>query len=341
MRPWILLACLVAGALVAGCGNLFDTAAAVVGGRKITMNEVSDALDRFSQTEEYKQLAAQGDAESIKRRFEQAYLSQLIRRSVLAPKAEEFGISVSEEEVQDTIEGIEDDFGSQNAFEEALKEQGLDQEQLEQIVRDRILEDKLREEVTADVEASDADIEAYYEENIDDYRRMRSSHILVRDFDLADQLSTQLKAAPKRNVEGLFARLARQHSIDLQSARDGGDQGYTTSGELPDRYERVAVNLKIGEVSGPVQTEEGYHVIMVTDRDVSPLADVRIAIAGQLREGAAEETWQDWVTEAYREAEIRVNSRYGELDLESKQVVDATSEDIPGAVATPTPSPSL
>lgn len=341
MKIRTTLACAAALALLGACGNLFDTAAAVVGGRKITVQEVSDALERFKGTGEYERLSAQGDVEAIQRRFEQAYLSELIRRAVLAPKAEQLGIEVTDEEVDETIQGIEDDFGSQSAFEEALKEQGLDQDQLVQIVHDNLLEDKVKEEVTGDIEATEEEVRAFYDENIADYTRTRSSHILVDDPGLAGDLADQLQRAPKKKLEDLFARLARRHSQDKQSAKKGGDLDFTTAGQLAEPFENAAAELEVGEVSDPVRTQFGYHVILVTDREVTPFGNVRDSIAQQLGEGAAEEAWQDWITKAYEEADIRINSRYGELDTATKQVVDATSEDIPGAVETPTPSPSL
>ena len=321
---------------------MFDTAAAVVAGRKITVQEVSAELERFQETEQYKRLAQQGDVGSIRRRYEQATLTELIRAAVLEPKAEELGISVSEGEVQDAIDVIRDDYDSPSAFEEAMKEQNLDLEQLTRILRDNILEDKLREEVTGDITATDAEIEAFYDENIADYTRTKSSHILLKrgDFELAKQLSKQLQNAPKKQLETLFADLARQHSIDAQSGRKGGDLGFTTAGQLVPQYENAAADLDIGEVSDPVQSQFGYHVIMVTGRDITPLANVRDAISQQLGEGQAEKVWQEWLTDAYEDADIRINSRYGELDLESKQVLDATSGDIPGAVETPTPTPT-
>ena len=340
MKARVTLACVVALALLSACGNLFDTAAAVVGGRKITVAEVTDALDRFTETEEYQRLSAQGDVEAIQRRFEQAYLSELIRRAVLDPKAEELGIEVTDEEVDETIQGIEDEFGSQSAFEEALKEQGLDQEQLVQIVHDNILEDKVKEEVTGEIEADESEIRAFYDENIADYTRTRSSHILVDELALAQELSDRLQETPKKKLEKLFAQLAREHSNDKQSAKKGGDLDFTTAGQLAEPFENAAAKLDVGEVSEPVRTQFGYHVILVTDRETTPFDGVRDSIAGQLGEGAAEEAWQEWLTQAYEDADIRINSRFGELDVDSKQVVDATSEDIPGAVETPTPSPS-
>ena len=326
--------------VLSGCGNLFDTAAAVVGGTKITVQEVSEGLDKFKATEEYQRLAAQGDSQAIERQFQQAYLTQLVRRAVLEPRAEELGVEVTDEEVAERIDEIKNDFGSDSGFEEALKEQGLDLEQLELLVRDNILEDKLREEVTADIGATDEEVETYYELNIADYTRTRSSHILVEDLETARSLARQLQQAPKKQLPDLFEQLARQHSTDKGSAKNGGDLGFTSAGELVEPYENTAADLEIGEVSDPVQSQFGYHIIRVTDREVTPLSDASIPIAEQLSEGEKETVWQKWLKDAYKEADIRVNSRFGELDPDTQQIVDATAEDLPGAVE-PSPTPSL
>lgn len=327
-------------ALLGACGNLFDTAAAVVSGTKITIQEVTEGLEAFKETEEYQRLAQQGNIEAIQRQVQQAYLSDLIRRAVLQPEAEELGIEVTDEEVAEQIDAIKDEFGSENAFQEGLKERGLDEARLEQIIHDNLLEEKLRAEVTEGTEPSEAEVSAYYEENIADYTTTRSQHILVEEKVLADQIATQLQNAPKKKVDALFEQLARRESTDRGSAKDGGNLGFTSAGELVEEYESAAAELQIGEVSDPVQSQLGYHVIRVLERRVTPLEDVADAISEQIGEGAEEEAWQEWLREAYEAADIRVNSRYGELDVQSQQVVDATSEDLPGVVDTPTPSPS-
>src|SRR5687767_6202837 len=98
MKARVLAACVVA-VLLAGCGNLFDTAAAVVGGQKITVQEVTDGLEQFKETEEYERLAQQGNIEAIQRQVEQAFLGDLIRRAVLEPEAADLDIEVTDEEV--------------------------------------------------------------------------------------------------------------------------------------------------------------------------------------------------------------------------------------------------
>jgi parvulin-like peptidyl-prolyl isomerase len=338
VRAFVLAVCSLF--LLSACGNLFDTAAAVVGGSKITIAEVTEGLEDFQKTEEYKRLAQQGDIELIKRQVQQAYLSDLIRRQVLQPEADERGIEVTQDEIDEQIDAIREDFGGEEEFQEGLAERNLDEARLEQIIHDRLLEEKLRAEVTSGAQPSEAEVEAYYEENVGDYTSVHSQHILVEEKALAQQIAEQLQSAPDKKVDALFEKLARENSTDKASAKDSGDLGFTNAGELVEEYESAAAELDIGEISDPVQSQFGYHVIRVLERRVTPLESVADSISAQIGEGAEEEAWQEWLRDAYEEADIRINSRYGELDLDTQQVVDATSEDIPGAEDTPTPSPS-
>jgi foldase protein PrsA len=287
-------------------------------------------------------LSAQGDTQSIKRQFEQGYLSQLIRRAVLTPRAEELEIDVTDEEVQQRIEELKNDFPSDAAFEEALKEQGLDLEQLEQLVADSILEQEIRTTVTADVRPTAEELQSYYEENEKDYEETAVSHILVDNRNLAQVVIGQLEEVPRNQVDKTFKRLAKDFSTDEGTAKEGGALGYSQPGDFVAEFSDAVGRLDVGEFSEPVKTEFGWHVIYVTDRRIQAFEDVSADIEEQIGAEAEEKAWSEWLMQAYREADVRVNPRYGELDLETGQVTDATAEDIPGAEEpTPIVSPTV
>lgn len=321
----------VAALLVTGCGELLDPAAAVVNGQKITVDEIQADLERFEESPEFERLSQQGDSQALKRQVEQQILSQEIRRAVLEPKAEELGIDITAEDVQQRMDEIKQDFPSQGAFEEALKEQGLTLDQLTELVEDSLLEERLRTEVTEGTRPTEEELRAHYEENEEEFQETAAQHILVEDRDLARRLATQLQNAPEGRLEDLFARLARQHSIDESNASDGGDLGYFKPGDFVPEFESAADELEIGEVSDPVRSEFGFHVIWVTDRRIAPFEDVVGSIEQTLGQGAADEAWDEYVREAYEEADVKVNPRYGEFDEEALLVVDPSAEDVPGA----------
>jgi parvulin-like peptidyl-prolyl isomerase len=325
---------LLSALVLSSCG-LVEPAAAVVNGTKISVDEVQKAIDDFKRSPEFERLGEQGDADAITREFEQSYLASLIRRAVLTPEADDRGIEVTDEEVSEQLDDIKSEFASESAFEEALKEQGLTLVQLKQLIADRTLEQKLRAEVTADLAPDDAEIESYYEDNINLFSETEAQHILVKKESLAEDISDQLQAASATELPGLFKELAQRYSTDKSNKASAGKLGFFGPGDFVPEFEEGANELEVGEISGPVKTEFGFHVIWVTDRRSQPLEEVRDQVIAQLTGDDEETVWQDWVKQAYREADVKVNPRFGEFNLETQQIEDASPRTVPGAEQTP------
>jgi foldase protein PrsA len=321
------------------CGSLLSPAAAVVDGKKITIGEVEDAFDQFSESLQYQQLASTQDPKAIERQFEQIYLTQLVRRSVFTPRAEDLGVTISAEEIDERVDRIKETYESEDAFDEALSGQGLSLAQLRDLIEDRLRERELRDEITAEAAPTEEEIQAYYEENIDLYTETRVSHILVEDEALAERLSSRLQAAPAERPTRLFSQLARKFSIDRQSKGEGGDLGYFTSAQHPAAFEDAVAEMDETDISDPVRTDLGYHVIYVTDRREQPFEDVRESIEVLIGSPVEDEAWTKWVTDAYEEADVKVNPRYGELDLDTQQIVNVSTETAPGTAPEAVPSP--
>ena len=325
------------------CGDLFDPAAAVVHGRKITVEEVQRQLDAYVASDGFEQLAAQGDAGAIKRQFEQGRLTDLIMRAVLTPAAAERGIEVTDAEVDRRIEEfIEAEYdGNLAQYEEALYEQGLTEAQFHEIVYDRILHDSLRAEVVGDLQPTEEDIREFYEQNKAEYGLIRAQRILVDDRALAQQLASRLQTAPEGEVDDLFARLAREHSEDAESRRAGGDLGYQASALFAADFGPETAALEEGAISVPVKTASGWQIVRVVDRRSAPLDQVRDQIAGQLEGPAQDAAWTEFLRDLVEKADVEVNSRYGVFDEELFQVVDPDADDVPaGEAPAPVDEPS-
>ncbi|MGH2752370.1 MAG: peptidylprolyl isomerase [Actinomycetota bacterium] len=329
-----LFALLGAAVIVfAACDEVDVTAraAASVDGRKITVEEVDRELARFEETGQYEQLTSQEEPGRVRRQFQQGYLSQIVRRYVLSGEAEERDIEISQSEIDDSLETIQADFPSEEEFEAAVDQQGLTIDQLVDLVRDQIVEEKLREEISAGLQPNDDELQSFYDENIDDYRETEASHILVEQQGQASKLASQLQKARPNEVDKLFAELAKKFSEDPGSGENGGELGFFAPGQFVPEFEQAAAELELGEISEPVQSQFGFHIIRVTDRRLQPFEQAREQIAQELGGAEAEQAYQDFVRRAYEDADVRVNPRYGELDLETQRIGDATAEDVPGA----------
>ena len=313
------------------CGGTATTSAATVAGETITLSEIENALERFEKTAQFEQLSAGSSRSGARRQFEQGYLSQIIRREVLQTEARQLGIEVTQDEVDAALEQIKADFPSEEEFAKAVDQQGLTANQLNDLVRDQVLEDKVRAEVIKGVTPSDEELQSYYDDNSAEFAETQVSHILVKEQGLADRLSSELQAAKGAGLEAGFSSDAKKFSEDPGSAAKGGDLGYFKPGDFVPEFEQAADDLEVGEVSDPVRSQFGYHVIWVRDRRVAPFTTVREQISQQLAGDRAEQEYQDFIVAAYEDADVEVNPRFGELDLETQRIVNASAENVPGA----------
>ncbi len=124
-------------------------------------------------------------------------------------------------------------------------------------LRDAYFETQIRGTIT------DAQARAFYQQQIKTYpsgEQVRASHILVKSEDQAKAIFEQIAH------DGDFGELAKQHSIDPGSKVKGGDLGYFGRGRMVAAFEKAAFALPVGEVSLPVQSQFGWHIIKVTDK---------------------------------------------------------------------------
>ncbi len=333
-------ALLAAVVLLAGCGNLFDPAAAVVNGEKIPVEEIDAALEAYRALPNSEELTTGTDEGEFARQFEQLHLGRLVLTKILEDEAAERGIEVTDEDIAERTQEIEGQFPSQNALEEQLKREGIPLEILPDLVYLDVLETRMREEITGDEGATEEDLRAYYEENIDAYSQTRASHIIVEDQPLAAQLHERLSKEKGKKLEALFEKLVKEHSIEPRAGKRGGDIGYFSPGEVVPEFEVAASSVDVGEVTPPVRTEFGWHIILITDRRSQPFEEVRDQIYETVALPQLEQEWSEWLTGVYEEADIEVNPRYGELDVETRAILDADADDVPGGEA-PSPESQL
>jgi len=112
-----------------------------------------------------------------------------------------------------------------------------------------------------DLNIQSREIEEYYN-NKNDFDKVRASHILVDDIELAQDIISKLNEGED------FAEMAKKYSIDGSASR-GGDLGFFSKGEMIPEFEKVAFDLEEGQISEVFNTEFGYHIIKVTDKKSS------------------------------------------------------------------------
>jgi len=304
-----LLAALALCVAVVGCGGDDDDdsqatdvpadAIAVVGDVAIPKSEydrlLSQAQTTFEQREQ--EFPAAGTPEFAQLR--NAIVRNLVEQAQYEIAAEELDITVTDEEVQTRLGELKEQYfgGDEEAYQEELENTGQTEEQVLEVLRTRMLAEKIFEQITSEVEVTDEDIQAYYEENGAQFEQPASRdvrHILVKTKAKADQIHQQLENGAD------FARLARQFSEDESSAEQGGD--FTAQkGATVAPFDKVAFELETGELSEPVKTQFGWHVIEAVDdvmaASTQALADVEEQISSTLLEQKKNTRIQEWVQE--------------------------------------------
>jgi len=184
------------------------------------------------------------------------------------------------------------------------------------------------------VKVSEEQIEEYYEENLDTFRenkQVKARHILFRLAENAspeEEEKTRQKAAEilKRVKEGEdFVELAKKHSED-PAAKDGGDLGYFSENQMVKPFEEAAFKLQKGEVSDPVRTSFGYHIIKVEDvkeARTRSLEEVKEQIEARMTRTAATDL-------AYDKAQTLLDQMPYETDLEQYAAENRTKAEETG-----------
>ncbi len=180
------------------------------------------------------------------------------------------------------------------------------QKQLEDLKRRLVVQRVMQEQQSAPVE--DAEVQAYYDTHQAEFAtdRVKASHILVADEALAKDIRAKLTANP-----GQFENLAKEHSIDKANADKGGDLGFFGRGRMVKEFEDAAFALtEDGQISDPIQTRFGYHVIKRTEREegkVKPFEEVKSQIRIRLMNEKRRQRTEEFLAKLKQEADYQVD----------------------------------
>lgn len=243
--------------------------------------------------------------EAMKDRFGGDVLTELVHEKVLSEKYE-----VTDKEVQKEFDNLKNQYGAQ--FESVVQTQG--EETVKQMVKVDLLRKKAAE---AEAEVTDEDIKAYYDTL---EGQIKASHILVADEATAKEVKEKLAAGEK------FEDLAKEYSTDPGSAQNGGDLGWFGEGAMVPEFQEAAFKLKEGEVSEPVKTDFGFHIIKVTET-VKPFEEMKESLKETVREQKVQQpdTIQNALDQAIKDSNVVVKDE-DLKDLFKAEEAEATEE---------------
>jgi len=170
-----------------------------------------------------------------------------------------------------------------------------------QFQNDNLLAGALFRQMQADAKTNDAALKAAYDAKKNDFEQIQARHILIRfkgsqvplgkDKKELTEEEALAKATEirKRIAAGEdFAKLAKEESDDVGSGSNGGDLGTFRHGQMVSEFEKVAFAQPIGQVSDPIKTQFGYHIIRVEKHDTKSFDDAKAELTPELAKQSAE-----------------------------------------------------
>ena len=231
-------------------------------------SEMGRYLDRLQRTGRFP-----NDLE--RKEIKKQVLENLIARELLYQESQKKGIKVDQKEIDEQLTGLKGRFPSEAEFKNALSRNNLTEADLRfQFERDLAIKKLLDGQIGDKVAVSEKETRAYYDSNLETFKKpeqVRASHILIKVDPGADEAK---KAEARKKIESLqtklkkgedFGALAKEYS-EGPSGPKGGDLGFFGRGQMVKPFEETAFAMKPGQVSDMVETNFGYHLIMVTDR---------------------------------------------------------------------------
>jgi foldase protein PrsA len=327
---WLLLVLAAVALGATACGGGSDSvpsdAVAVVDGTDISKADLDELIAQAKKgyAAQNQQFPKVGTPEY--QSVQTQYVAYLVELAEFRQAAAKLGVETTDKD----LDAAEQDIiktrfgGKRTAYEKALKTQGFTrQEYREKALAVSALSKKIFDEVTKDVKVSEQDILSYYTQNQSQYGTPESRdvrHILVSvkgkdgqvDFAAskakADQVYAQLKAGAD------FAALAKQDSDDPGS-KDSGGKLTISKGQTVPEFDKVSFELDKGELSKPVKTQYGYHVIQavsdVRKATTTPLDKVQATIRTTLLQQKRNEEMQAWIEDLRKDYEGKVSYAVG------------------------------
>ncbi|MFC0417397.1 peptidylprolyl isomerase [Cytobacillus solani] len=295
MKKWIITLSLTAGVLGLTACNSTNGSGDVV---------VETKAGDISKDELYN---------SMKEKYGEQALRELVYEKVLSEK-----YKVTDEELNEKVDELKEQLGAN--FELALQQYGYkDEDDLKATFKTGLMQEKA---AIKDVKVTEKEVKEYY----DNYKpQIKARHILIKvDEDTtAEEAKKKIDEVKKKlNEGGKFEDLATEYSEDPGSAANGGDLGWFGAGQMVPEFEEAAYALDVNEISEPVKSQHGYHVIQTTEKkEKKPFDEMKKDMEYELKvskiDGA---TIEKAMERELKDANVKIN------DKDLKDILKSSTE---------------
>ena len=296
MRRLVLLLAISSLALAA-CAESGSVVVATVNGTEVSLDDVR---------------TLRPDTDAVSTEQFVVDLQLIIVNEIVRLGADGLGIEITPDELTAEIDEIiaqltapNPQTGESISWDDFKVQQNLSDPIVDLAVEQQLLNEELVEHFSQTVEVSEEDLEAQF--NIEQQSRSEvcSSHILLEDEETADEIYELTLA------EGAdFAAIAVEHSTG-PSGPTGGDLGCTSPATYVPEFGAATLLAEIDVPYGPVQSQFGWHIILVTERTVPAFEDVRDELADAIRSQQASGAVTEWFLEQVNGADVTIDPEYG------------------------------
>ncbi|KGF04113.1 foldase protein PrsA [Anaerococcus lactolyticus] len=319
MKKKLLIAMLASTMVLGACGNqandnkkdskmeekasdikeLDKGTIAIVNGEKISKDAYKAEMSFY------------GSMLASRQNLKNSIVQMMVQDKLIADDMKANKIEISDKEVNDAFLNSVKQFGGQEQFDKMLDDYNMDVEKFKETVKKDLMYKKHREWFEKEHPVTEEEIKQYYEDNKDQFAKRDASHILVADEKTAKEVKDKLDKGAD------FAALAKEYSKDTANAANGGELGTFSRGQMVKEFEDAAFSLKEGEISGPVKTQFGYHIIKV-NKIADSIEDNKEAITKALND----KKYSDYIKELNKKANVVTEATIAEKKEAEKATED-------------------
>jgi peptidyl-prolyl cis-trans isomerase C len=294
-------------------------------GTAVRVNGVDISNERFNAFyQEYRRphginVAGRGDHLQRLTKLRKEAMDEMVEQELVRQAAEAKGVEVSEAEIDTALAEISEPFENPDDFNRRIQSEGFTPGSYRQHVGRMLAAKKYLDGIRMGVATvSDEELETYYRDNeirLTLPEQLRVRHILLTWKPMG---TTDDRAAIRKQMTPIleraragedFAELAREYSEDYATAKNGGDTGLFHRGQMAPAFEAAAFALQPGEISDPVETPFGVHILRLEERREArllPLEEIREQLREHIREEKMEAAVNQETERLLQEGEVEV-----------------------------------
>jgi len=256
-----------------------------------------------------------GQIKIVKRKI----LNQLIMQEVLRQASLKESVKDFDKKLKQEIETIKEQFKTIENFKKYLPNKNMTNKQFKTYLTSRVqINEYLRANNILDPNIPEEKIKEFYKNNQNSFKneeRMKLRHILLT---VEQNATNEAKKEVYKEANKLremivggedFAKIAKEYSKSAEADKENGELGLITRGFMPKEFDKVAFTIKEGEISKPIETKFGYHIIEVIEKhgeNITPYEKVRDFIRKYLQEEVTRKNMEIHLQKIRKEAKIEI-----------------------------------